>query len=125
MLIESTLEHKEDVWQVPGNTRILHVHCKLDRHSAAEVLARCRELEVVIFDANAHTLIDEETKTYLSERVFLEIEGELREHKVSREEAHKIRELYMRGDHSIDELAREFELDRDMVWQIIKEKAHG
>lgn len=125
MLKEFVLEHKEDVWTLPEDTRILRVNCKLNHNAAMQIIERCRELEEIIFEANAHGLTEEGTKKYLNDWVLVSIEGEHRKHKVTQEEADEIRELYARGDHHLDTLSRQFELPKRVVWRIIKEKAHG
>lgn len=123
-LAEFVLEHKEDVWRVPAETRVLKVNCGISLHAATEIVSRCRELDKIIFSAGAFLLAEREAKDYLRAEIYqVTVEEEFAQHRVQHNAAKKIKELYARGDHNLHSLALQFGLTRDEVWQIVHDKA--
>ncbi len=122
-LHEFVLEHKEDIWKVPPETRILKVNCKINLHSAKRIIEHCRELERVIFSPHAFEISDREAVDFLSPLVFVEILGKKIETKVNKKVEEKIRELWARGDHNLESLSRKFKIPKETVYYIVHDKA--
>lgn len=117
------LEHKEDVWRIPPETRVLMVECKLNLHAAQVIVEQCRELEKVSFSGQAYALTDKKTVEYLNQWAFVGTRGIIKSHGIDEKTADKIRELYARGDNTLDSLAQNFCLPKNIIWHIVHEKA--
>lgn len=118
-----SLEHKEDIWKIPPETRILKVNCKLNLHFAKRIVEHCRELEKVIFSPHAFEISDKSAVNFLRPFVFVEILGRESDIKVDKKTAKRIKELWARGDHNLQNLSQKFKVPVDTVYHIIHEKA--
>ncbi len=122
-LHEYTLEHKEDVWKLPSETRILTVNCRLNLHLAKKIIENCRELEFVKFSPHAFEITDKETVEYLEDLIFVQIVGKKIKQDIDEKTRKRIRNLWNLGDHSTEHLSEKFNISKDVVYQIVHEKA--
>ena len=121
---EFTLEHREDVWKIPPEARVLRINCGLNIHSAHEIVTRCRELDRIVFSAHAFMITPREARDYLNENIYhITVEGEFEHHGVPQSVAKRIRERYARGDSNLESLALQFNLPKEKIWHIIHGKA--
>lgn len=121
-LVRYALEHKHDIWQIPPETRVLYVNCKLSHNSAVKVIERCRELERMVFSGYSYSLTSAETIKYLEDKVFVEIYGRSKGHGLDPRLADDIRHMYETGGHTIQSIAQELGLSENTVWHAIHER---
>ncbi len=123
VLAEFVLEHKEDIWKIPPETRVLQINCGITIQIAKEIVMRCRELDKIIFAGNAFLLTSREAKDYLNAEIYhVTVEGEFAHHNVPENIAKQIKELYARGDSNLDSLALQFNLPKEKIWHVIHKK---
>lgn len=122
-LKRSILEHKEDIWKISEDTRILEIRCKFSMHSAVKLIERCRELEKIVFLGNAFALTSDDVIKYLNQFVFVHIKGEVGAHNIKESVAKEIRRLYSTGSETIPNLSLKFKIPEYLVWYVIHEKA--
>ncbi|MFO7872307.1 MAG: hypothetical protein R6U26_01540 [Candidatus Undinarchaeales archaeon] len=122
-LHEYTLEHKEDIWKVPKEIRILTVNCRLNLHLAKKIIENCRELEFAKFSPHAFEITNEEAIEYLEDLVFVQIVGKELKYDIDKKTRKKIKELWDLGDHSTEHLSKKFNISKDAVYHIVHEKA--
>ena len=120
---EFIIEHREDSWNVPPETRILTVNCGLNLHSAQKIMEKCRVLERMIFAGHAYALTGQETKDYLSEQVFVEIKGDVQSHNLDTETVEKIEEMSRLWHHTSETIAEELGITSEQVKHVIQKKA--
>ena len=122
-LAEFTLDHKEAVWKIPPETRVLRIDCNITLSMAKEIIMRCRELDRIIYSGSAFYATPREAKDYLSAEIYhVTVEGEIEQHGVPENIAKEIRELYARGDTNLDLLSLQFKISKEKVWHIIHGK---
>ena len=117
------LEHREDIWRLPPDTRILAINCKIDEYDARELLKKCIELERIEFSPHAKEESGEAIFYHLRNAVETVVRGKTIEHTHEKEVRKTIRELWNRGDHDMERLARKFNISVGEVYHIVHEKA--
>jgi len=123
MPIKYTLETKKDLWNIPDETRVLRIKCKLSQHAASKIIEQCREIEKIIFEGHAYALTEKSVIEYLEPLVFVIIKGEVKGHGLDEKTADKIRELYATGGHTLESLAIDFNTTKEVIWHVVNDKA--